>query len=229
MHGEPMTFPCWQRFRSPVPATEMTEVSVERPSAAVIKALTDPAHDAAPDQLAAERSVLATFLDTLLGELPWWNRAWRVAEVGEVCKSSSARAMRPGRVQVVEVTVPGSLGGDAREIQTFSARVRLLEDRLLRWQMKVGDTVIGPAVAPAGELEPHPFGAVFQMLVEMRGLSRGEVALRTGRAQATIMKLRHGALVPERALIEELARALNVPAANLALIAGVDSADPGRA
>ncbi|WP_165945782.1 helix-turn-helix transcriptional regulator [Micromonospora sp. KC606] len=216
-------------FSPPVPATEMTEVSVERLSAAVIKALTDRARDAPPDKLAVDRSVLATFLDTLLGELPWWNRAWRVAEVAEVRKSSSALALPPGEVQVVEVTVRGSLGGAAGEVQLFSARVRLLEDRLLRWQMKVGETVIGPAVAPAGEPEPHPFGAVFQMLVEMRGLSLREVAWRAGRADSTIMKLRRGALVPERALINQLARALNVPAANLALIAEVDPADPGRA
>ena len=214
-------------FSPPVPATEMTEVSVERLSAAAIRALTDRARDAPPAELTVDRSVLATFLDTLLGELPWWNRAWRVAEVAEVHKSSSALALPPGDVQVVEVTVRGSLGGAAGEVQLFSARVRLLEDRLLRWQMKVGDTVIGPAVAPTGEPEPHPFGAVFQMLVEMRGLSLREVAWRAGRADSTIMKLLHGALVPERALINQLARALNVPAANLALIAGVDPADPG--
>ncbi|MDG4778727.1 helix-turn-helix transcriptional regulator [Micromonospora sp. WMMD961] len=196
-------------------------------SAAVVEALTDRARDASPDQLTVDRSVLATFLDTLLGELPWWSRAWRVAEVGEVRKSSSALALPPGEPQVVEVTVPGSLGGDAGKVQSFSARVRLLEDRLLRWQMKIGDTVIGPAVAPAGEPEPHPFGAVFGMLVEMRGLSLREVAWQAGRAHSTIMKLRHGGLVPERGLIEQLAQALNVPAEDLTLIAGVDSADPG--
>jgi hypothetical protein len=164
-------------FSPPVPATEMTEVGVERLSAAVIEALTDRARDAPADKPAADKpavdgSVLATFLDTLLGELPWWNLAWRVAEVAEVRRSSSALALPPGAVQVVEVTVRGSLGGAAGEVQLFSARVRLLEDRLLRWQMKVGDTVIGPAVAPAGEPEPHPFGAVFQMLLACQARSK---------------------------------------------------------
>src|SRR5690349_24976083 len=102
---------------------------MERLSAAVIEAMTDP------ERSVADRSVLAPFLDTLLGELPWWNRAWRVTEVGTVRSSSSSMGLPPGAVQVVEVTVPGSLGGDAGEVRPFSARVRFLEDRLLRWQM----------------------------------------------------------------------------------------------
>ena len=134
-----------------------------------------------------------------------------------------------GAVQVVEVTVPGSLGGDAGGARRFSARVRLLDDRLLRRQMKIDDMVVGPASAPAGEPEPHPFGVVFRLPAEMRGLSLPEVAGRTGRAMSTIRKLGAGALVPERALIEQLARALDVPVPELALIAGPDPADPGRA
>jgi transcriptional regulator with XRE-family HTH domain len=86
----------------------------------------------------------------------------------------------------------------------------------------------GPGVAPAGEPEPHAFGALFEMLVEMRGLSFRDVARRTGRAESTIRRLRAGDLVPERALIEQVARALDLPAANLAAIAGLDPADPGR-
>lgn len=208
---------------------------VERLSAAVIKAMTEPRRDAPPERLAADRSVLVTFFDTLLSELPWWNPAWRVTEVGTVRSSSSSMGLPPGAVQVVEVTVPGSLGGDggdggdAGEVRPFSARVRFLEDRLLRWQMKIGDMVVGPASAPAGEPEPHAFGAVFRLLAEMRGLSFQDVARRTGRAASTIRKLDAGALVPERALIEQLARALDLPASDLAVIAGLDAADPGRA
>ncbi|GIM89301.1 helix-turn-helix domain-containing protein [Paractinoplanes toevensis] len=199
-------------------------------STAVVEALTFRRSHGPPDRLVpADQSVLAPFLDTLLGELPWWNRGWRVAEVGAARSSSSSRALSPEVMQVVEVTVPGLLNGDAGEVLPFSARVRFLEDRLLRWQMKIGEVVIGPGLAPAGEPEPHAFGAVFQLLAEMRGLSFKEVAHRTGRAESTINRLRAGALVPERMLIEELARALDLPAASLAVIAGLDPADPGRA
>ncbi|XVV13762.1 helix-turn-helix domain-containing protein [Actinoplanes sp. CA-131856] len=175
----------------------------------------------------ADPSVLVSFVDTLLDELPWWDRSWRVADVGEPRSSSSSRGLPPGAVQVVEVTVPGSLGRNADEVQPFSARLRLLGDRLLRWQMKAGDTVIGPALAPAGESEPHPFGAVFRLLAEMRGLTIPQLARRTERAESTIRRLRAGGLVPERTLIEEVAHALDLPAADLAAIADLDPADPG--
>ncbi|GAA0489122.1 hypothetical protein Ade02nite_73270 [Paractinoplanes deccanensis] len=193
-------------------------------SAAVVGALTRSV-GAVPD----ERAVLGAFFEGLLADLPWWDRAWRVVDVGAPRASSSSRALTPGDVQVVEVTVPGFVGRGAGEVLAFSARVRLLEDRLLRWQMKVGETVIGPALAPAGEREPHPFGAVFQLLVTMRGLRVQEVAWRTGRAVSTIRMLRDGRLAPERALIEEVALALDLPAEDLAVIAGLDPADPGRA
>ncbi|MBB2947889.1 hypothetical protein FB565_007660 [Actinoplanes lutulentus] len=199
-----------------------------RLDAAVVEALTDRRGVSSDRPSPADRAVLATFLDDLLGELPWWNRAWRVAEVGAVLPSSPSRGLRPGAVQVVEVTVPGSVTADAGEVQEFSARVRLLENRLLRWQIKIGDRVIGPGFAPAGEPEPHPFGAVFQMLVEMRGLSYQDMAMLTGRAISTIRGLRAGYLAPERAMVEEVARALDLPAASLAAIAGLDPADPGR-
>ncbi|XVU26543.1 helix-turn-helix domain-containing protein [Actinoplanes sp. CA-054009] len=174
------------------------------------------------------RPEVAAFLGGLLSELPWWDRSWRVADVGAVRSSSSSRGLWPGEVQVVEVTVPGSLRRDEGEELPFSARVRLLGDRLLRWQMKVRDRVIGPALGAVGEPEPHPFGAVFRMLMELRGLSLEQVAQRTGRAMSTIKMLHAGRLVPERALIEQLARALELPVTRLATIAELDPADPGR-
>ncbi|MEV4409378.1 helix-turn-helix domain-containing protein [Actinoplanes sp. NPDC049598] len=180
-----------------------------------------------PGEGVTDQAGLAAFLDSLLDELPWWDRGWRVSDVGMPRRCSSSLGLAPGAVQVVEVVVPGSLSLGAGEAQLFVAQVRLLEDRLLRWQMKVGDKVVGPALAPAGETDPHPFGAVFRLLVEMRGLSSDEMARRTGRAMTTIRKLRDGRLVPERALIEEVARALDLPSADLGMIAGLDPADPG--
>ncbi|WP_407651704.1 helix-turn-helix domain-containing protein [Actinoplanes sandaracinus] len=70
---------------------------------------------------------------------------------------------------------------------------------------------------------------MFRLLAEMRGLPFQDVARRTGRAASTIRRLGAGALVPERALIEQLARALGLPASDLAVIDGLDPADPGRA
>jgi hypothetical protein len=171
--------------------------------------------------------VLETFFNSLLGGLPWWDQAWQVADVGPARHSSSSLALSPEKVQVVEVTVPGFLSRGTHEAQPFSARVRLLEDRLLRWQMKVGDMVVGPALAPVGEPEPHPFGAVVRLLMESRGVPLAEVAHQTGRSMSTIRKLQDGRLVAERRLVDKLARALDLPAADLAVIAGLDPADPG--
>jgi hypothetical protein len=177
----------------------------------------------------ADLSVLPPFLDELLGELPWWNRAWRVSEVGPAYPNAVPHPKPAGVAQFVEVTVPGSVNGDGTEGLPFSARLRFADDRLLRWQVKVGDAVIGPGLAPAGEPEPHPFGPVFRGLMEVRGLSVRQAARQSLRAESSIKRLRVGNLIPHPALVADVARALEMPAEDLAVVAGLDPADLGGA
>jgi hypothetical protein len=199
-------------------------------SAGVVEALTYwPGVVHAEPPPPADLSVLPPFFDKLFGELPWWNRAWRVTEVGPAYPNAVPQSQPFKGAQFVEVTVPGSVGGDAAEGLPFSARVRFAERRLLRWQAKIGDVVIGPGLAPAGEPEPHPFGRVFRGLMEARGLSAEQAAERSWRARSTINRLRKGNLIPNPALVADVARALDMSVADLAVIAGLEPADPERA
>jgi hypothetical protein len=199
-------------------------------SAGVVEALTYwPRVVHAKPPTPADLSVLPPFFDELLGELPWWNRAWRVTEVGPAYPNTARQSKQSGVAQVIEVTVPGLVDGDAAERLPFSARVRFANDRLLRWQAKVGGAVIGPGLAPAGEPEPHPFGPVFRGLLEVRGLSVSQAARRGQLADSSISRLRAGNLIPPPALVADVARALDMPVEDLAVIAGLDPADPGQA
>jgi hypothetical protein len=198
-------------------------------SAGVVEALTYwPGVVHAERPVPADLSVLPPFFDELLGLLPWWNRAWRVSEVGPAYPNAVPKSKPSGVAQFVEVTVPGLVSGDATEGLPFSARVRFADDRLLRWQVKVGDAVVGPGLAPAGGPEPHPFGPVFRGLMEVRGLSVTQVARRSLRAESSINRLRAGNLIPHPALVADVARALDMPVEDLAVIAGLDPADLGR-
>lgn len=58
--------------------------------------------------------------------------------------------------------------------------------------------------------------------------SASSLALPPGTVQVVEIAV-PGSLVPEGRLIEQVARALDLPAVNLAVIAGLDPADPGRA
>lgn len=199
-------------------------------SAGVAEALTYwPGVVHAEPPVPADLSVLPPLFDELLGELPWWNRAWRVAEVGPAYPNAVRQSKPAGVAQFIEVTVPGLVEGDAAERLPFSARVRFADDRLLRWQAKVGAAVIGPGLAPEGEPEPYPFGPVFRGLMEVRGLSVMQAARRSLRAASSINRLRVGNLIPHPALVADVARALDMPVEDLAVIAGLDPADLGRA
>lgn len=199
-------------------------------SAGVVEALTYwPGVVHAEPPAPADLSVLPPFFDELLGELPWWNRAWRVTEVGPAYPNAVRQSKPSGVAQFIEVTVPGLVDGDAAERLPFSVRVRFADDRLLRWQAKVGAAVIGPGIAPDGEPEPHPFGPVFRGLMEVRGLSVRQAARRSLRAESSINRLRAGNLIPHPALVADVARALDMPVEDLAVIAGLDPADLGRA
>ncbi|WP_185844420.1 hypothetical protein [Nonomuraea sp. WAC 01424] len=69
-----------------------------------------------------------------------------------------------------EVSVPGTASASSGESLPFVAKVRFSSDRLIRFQAKIGEMVVGPADTPAGRLEPHPFSAVFSRLMDLRGI-----------------------------------------------------------
>ncbi len=190
----------------------------------MLAALTDwpRTAEAAP----ADPTVLPQFLNDLLWELPWWNRDWRVTHVGHAHPCETPSNESPAGTKPIEVFVAGMAGdGDGKAVP-FSARVRFAGDRLIRLQAKIGDTVIGPGITAPGRLEPHPFGPVFSRLMELRGISVGEMARQCGRAESTIMKLRHGRLTPHRALVAEVAEALKMSEADVAAIAGLEQDVP---
>jgi|SRR4051794_18043400 hypothetical protein len=75
----------------------------------------------------------------------------------------------------------------------------------------------------------HPFGPVFRGLIEVRGLSVRQAARRSLRAASSINRLPAGNLIPHPALVADVARALDMSIEDLAVIAGLNPADPGRA
>ncbi|GIH16634.1 helix-turn-helix domain-containing protein [Rugosimonospora africana] len=163
-----------------------------------------------------------TILNDLLGELPWWNSTWRVTQVEPADPREVASDHDRQKNRVTEVSVPGTLAGDAGQTLPFFARVRFEGNRLLRFQAKTADTVIGPALAEAGAPEPHPFGAVLRKLMDNRGVSVRKLAMDTGRAMSTTNAARTGWHNPHPVLVREIARALGIPEADLAAVAGVD-------
>jgi hypothetical protein len=195
---------------------------------AVLKALTywpGIMHLEKPEPV--DLAVLPPFFNDLLGELPWWKTAWQVTQVepARPCEFASDHDRRKNRF--TEVSVPGTLGGDAGRTLPFFARVRFEGDRLLRFQAKIAAMVVGPALAEAGAPEPHPFGAVLRKLMDNRGVSVKELAIRTARAMSTINAARTGWRNPHPVLVQEIARALGIPEADLAAVAGVEDATVG--
>ncbi|MEV6814808.1 hypothetical protein [Micromonospora sp. NPDC051296] len=168
-------------------------------------------------------AVLPPFFNDLLTELSWWHSDWQVTQVEAAYPREVASNHDRQRNAFTEVTVPGTLEGRAGQTLPFVGRVRFKGNRLLRFQAKVADTIIGPALAKAGAPEPHPFGAVLCRLMDSRGVSMKELAVRTGRAMSTINAARTGWHNPYPVLVGEIAGALGIPEADLAAIAGVDA------
>ncbi|MFI6387140.1 multiprotein-bridging factor 1 family protein [Nonomuraea sp. NPDC050547] len=170
----------------------------------------------------ADLTVLPPFFNEVLRDLPWWNRNWKVMQVEPgtplEIESDHDRSM----TRFTEVSVPGTAGTDAGESLPFVAKVRFRGDRLIRFQAKIGDMVVGPAQTPAGRLEPHPFAAVFSRLMDLRGIPVRDMARRTARSMSTIHMLRNGRLNPHPVLAEEIAKALGMSAADVGAIAGLD-------
>jgi hypothetical protein len=192
------------------------------------KALTywpDIVHTKRPEPV--DLAVLPPFFNHLLAELPWWNSAWQVTQVEPAYPREVASNDDRQKNRFTEVSVPGTLGGSAGQTLPFFGRVRFEGNLLLRFHAKIADTIVGPALAEAGAPEPHPFGAVLRKLMDSRGVSVKELALRTARAMSTIHAARTGWHNPHPVLVHEIARALSVPEEDLAAIAGVDNAPAG--
>ncbi|WP_144122721.1 helix-turn-helix domain-containing protein [Catellatospora sichuanensis] len=167
-------------------------------------------------------TALPPFFDGLLRELPWWNPTWRIIHVEPAYPHEFPSERDRQRNRFTEVSVPGVLGADGTTA-AFVGRVRFEGDRLLRFQAKIGDVVLGSAVAEAGKPEPHPFAALLRGFMDNRDMSVQDLAYATERAMATIAALRHGAHSPHPVIVAELARALDLPAGDLAVIAGVEA------
>ncbi|MEU7876284.1 helix-turn-helix transcriptional regulator [Dactylosporangium sp. NPDC049140] len=196
----------------------------ERPlRPAVIKALTYwPGIVQATAPAPVDLAVLPPFFNELLDELPWWNRAWRVTHVEPAYPREVASNEPKDVTRFTEVSVPGTVSRDVGAVLPFSARVRFKDNRLIRFQAKLGDVVLGPGTTAAGMPEPHPFGAVLSRLMDLRGISVKEMAPRCGRSLSTIGGIRTGRLNPHRMLVAELAEALDMSENDLLAIAGLD-------
>ncbi|GIF67411.1 hypothetical protein Ais01nite_54460 [Asanoa ishikariensis] len=164
-----------------------------------------PARALSADVLSAldqgTEAVLIPFLNELLDELPWWNPAWRVTRV-EAVKPSAAKTVGSG---FDEVTVLGQAGADPLP---FVGRIRLQDDRLVRFQAKIGDVVIGPGTTPAGEPEPDPFAAIIRILMDVRGVSDQDLARQCYLSRATIRTLR-GGWSPDPVVVRRIEEAMD--------------------
>ncbi|MCX4756650.1 helix-turn-helix domain-containing protein [Kitasatospora purpeofusca] len=171
-------------------------------------------------------TVLPPFFNELLQELPWWNRDWRISDVepGRPLEINSDHHGLPAAF--TEVSVPGTAGSGSGETLPFVAKVGFAGDRLIRFQAKIGEVVLGPAAGPAGQLEPHPFARVLTGLMELRGIPVQEMAVETARSPSTIHMLRNGKLNPKPLLAREIAKVLGMSEADMRVVAGLDDGSP---
>lgn len=167
-------------------------------------------------------SVLPPFFNEVLQGLPWWNRDWKVSDVkpGLPLEIESDHHGHPSKF--TEVSLPGTVGSGGGESLPLVAKVGFAGDRLIRFQAKIGDVLLGPAVAPAGQLEPHPFARIFTGLMDLRGIPVGVMARETGRSMSTINMLRNGRLNPKPLLTQQIAKVLGMSEADVRVIAGLD-------
>jgi len=185
-------------------------------SATVVKALTFwPGFIPVPTEPVNVSAVLVPFFNELLDELPWWNPAWRVTQV----RAASPCCATVQGTRLTEVAVPGWVGAPDVDPLPFSGRVRFEGDRLVRFQAKIGEVVVGPAVTAAGKPEPDPFAAVVRALMDLRQVSVRTLAERCGLSIATVRALRDG-WSPDPVVVERVAAALDTPADELLAVAG---------
>ncbi|MFD0264081.1 XRE family transcriptional regulator [Kitasatospora indigofera] len=168
-----------------------------------------------------DMAVLPPFLNEVLQDLPWWNRDWKVDRVRPGNPDETGDHRRDPAVRFTEVSIPGTVVSGNGESLPFVAKVGFTGDRLIRFQAKIGDVVIGPAVAPAGLPEPHPFGRMLTGLMDLRGIPVRDMARAVGLAASTIHMLRDGHN-PDLLQARLIARVLNMSEADVGVIAGLD-------
>jgi hypothetical protein len=195
-------------------------------SADVIAALTYwpaaivPGQKFPPDPV--DLAALPAFFNDMLQNLPWWNRDWKVTHVEPGLPLEVASDHDRSNTRFTEVSVPGTVSSDSGETLPFVAKVRFESDRLIRFQAKIDDVVLGPAHTPAGELEPHPFAKVFTRLMDLRGIPIKDMAMQTYRSMSTIHMLRSGRLNPHPVLAKQIATVLHMSQEDITAIAGLD-------
>ncbi|MEV0012934.1 helix-turn-helix transcriptional regulator [Streptomyces sp. NPDC047973] len=167
-------------------------------------------------------AVLPPFFNEVLQDLPWWNREWRVDRVQPGLPAETGDHRCDPAVSFTEVSIPGTVASRNGESLPLVAKVGFTGERLIRFQAKIGDMVIGPAVTPAGRSEPHPFGRTLTGLMDLRAISVREMARATGLSMSTIHMLRrgHNPDLPHTRLI---AGSLNMSEADIKIIAGLDN------
>ncbi|WP_328475481.1 helix-turn-helix transcriptional regulator [Actinoplanes sp. NBC_00393] len=168
--------------------------------------------DALLNRETGDRNVLIALLHERISQWPWWDGAWRIIEIQEVHPRQIAERLHT-------VTIVGMLGRDEGATLPLSVFTRVAGSRLDRFEVRVGDVLIGP---PVRDSDPHPFGSIFSALMDRRGISREEMARRCGLALSTVAKMRAGYLVPEQPdRLASLAAALEMPVGDLMAVAGL--------
>ncbi|MFG2432996.1 helix-turn-helix domain-containing protein [Streptomyces sp. NPDC048590] len=173
-----------------------------------------------PDPVAM--AVLPPFFNEVLQDLPWWNREWRVDRVQPGLPNETGDHRCDPAVRFTEVSIPGTVASGNGESLPLVAKVGFTGDRLIRFQAHIGDMVIGPAVAPAGQPEPHPFARMLTGLMDLRGISVRDMARATGLSMSTVRMLRRGRN-PDLPHARLIAETLNMPEADIRIIAGLDN------
>ncbi|PRX59057.1 hypothetical protein B0I32_121161 [Nonomuraea fuscirosea] len=167
-------------------------------------------------------TVLPPFFNEVLQDLPWWNRDWKVSDVEPGIPLEIESDHDRSTTRFTEVSVPGTASASSGESLPFVGKVRFTSDRLIRFQAKIGHMVVSPADTPAGQLEPHPFSAVFSRLMDLRGIPVRDMARQTARSMSTIHMLRNGRLNPHPVLAKEIAEVLGMSEADIHAIASLD-------
>ncbi|MGW4697524.1 helix-turn-helix domain-containing protein [Kitasatospora cineracea] len=166
-------------------------------------------------------TVLLPFFNEVLRGLPWWNRDWKVDRVQPGRPAETGDHLCDPAARFTEVSVPGTIASGNGESLPFVAKVGFRGDRLIRFQAKIGDVVIGPAITPAGQSEPHPFGRILTGLMDLRGIPVKDMARAAGLSMSTIHMLRRGHN-PNLPQVRLIAGILDMSEADVRVVAGLD-------
>jgi hypothetical protein len=168
-----------------------------------------------------DMTVMPPFFNEVLQDLPWWNRDWKVDRVQPGFPTETGEHLCDPAVRFTEVSIPGTVASGNGESLPFVAKVGFTGDQLIRFQVKIGDVVIGPAVASAGRSEPHPFGRMLTGLMDLRGIPVRDMARAAGLSMSTIHMLRRGHN-PNLLHARLIAGILDMSEADVRVIAGLD-------